>query len=67
MTEPDEDLNAFEMPREVTTPLYRKICCFVCGPANLQSKLVIATLLNVTILALLGVMLTFRALKKPGD
>ena len=25
----------FELETEITGPLYRKICCFVCGPRNL--------------------------------
>ena len=35
LSEPGEQLEVFEIENEITTPLYRKICCFVCGPANL--------------------------------
>jgi len=67
LSEPGEELEAFEIEEKVTGPLFRRICCFVCGPANLQQKLIFATLFNLTVFALIGVMLAFRALKTPDD
>jgi len=62
-----DELEAFEIQKEVTVPLFRRIGCFVCGPANLQSKLIIVTIFNIIVLALVGVMLTFKVSVVPGD